>query len=102
MRAFVERANNNVDGDFLHLATALVPQWKVIIKSNWEACWRKLRAEMDLLKGEEDVTRARDMVDAPKLKRRPMCALHHTGREGILLDGAAPEQEEAEHFNLVL
>ena len=31
-------------------------------------CWRKLRAELDLLKGEEDV--ARDKVDAPKPKRR--------------------------------
>ena len=67
MRTFVERANNNVDGDFLHLATALDPQWKVI-KSSRERCWRKLSAEMDLLKGEEDL--ARDMVDAPKPKRR--------------------------------
>ena len=65
---FVERANNNVDGDVLHLATALVPQWKVIIKSGREGCRRKLRAEIDLLKGEEDV--ARDMVDAPKPERR--------------------------------
>ena len=46
---FVERANNNVDGDVLHLATALAPQWEVIIKSGGEGCWRKLRAEMDLL-----------------------------------------------------
>ena len=30
-------------------------------------CWRKLRAEMDLLKGEEDV---RDKNDAIKPKRR--------------------------------
>ena len=68
---FVERANNNVDGDFLHLATALDPQWKdlkVNNKSGREGCWRKLRAELDLLKGEEDV--ARDKVDAPKPKRR--------------------------------
>ena len=57
-----------MDGDFLHLATALVPQWKVIIKSGREGCRRKLRAEIDLLKGEEDV--ARDMVDAPKPERR--------------------------------
>ena len=27
-----------------------------------------------------------------------MCAWHqHTGREGVLVDGVAPEQEEAEH-----
>ena len=48
---FVERANNNVDGDFLHLATALDPQWKdlkVNNKSGREGCWRKLRAELDL------------------------------------------------------
>ena len=32
-----------------------------------EGCWRKLRAEMDLLKGEEDV---RDKNDAIKPKRR--------------------------------
>ena len=67
----VGRANNNVDGDFLHLATALDPQWKdlkVNNKSGSEGCWRKLRAEMDLLKGEEDV--ARDKVDAPNPKRR--------------------------------
>ena len=37
-------------------------------KSGREGCWRKLKAELDLLKGEEDV--ARDNVDAPKLKRR--------------------------------
>ena len=58
-------------GDFLFLKTALDPQWKelkVINKSDRESCWDKLRAEMDLLKGEEDV--ARDNVDAPKLKRR--------------------------------
>ena len=65
---FVERDNNNVDSDFLHLATALDPQWKDIKvnnKSGREGCWRKLRAE---LKGEEDV--ARDKADAPKPKRR--------------------------------
>ena len=68
---FIERANDNVDGDFLHLATALDPQWKdlkVNNKSGREGCWRKLRAELDLMKGEEDV--ARDKVDAPKPKRR--------------------------------
>ena len=68
---FLERANNNMDGDFLHLATALDPQWKdlkVNNKSGSEGCWRKLRAEMDLLKGEEDV--ARDKVDASNPKRR--------------------------------
>ena len=70
---FVERANNNVDGDFLHLATALDPQWKdlkVNNRSGREGCWRKLRAELDLLKGEEDV--ARDKVDALKPKRRSL------------------------------
>ena len=49
----------------------LDPQWKdlkVNNKSGIEWCWRKLRAEMDLLlKGEEDV---RDKVDAPKPNRR--------------------------------
>ena len=68
---FIERANDNVDGDFLHLATALDPQWKdlkVNNKCGREGCWRKLRAELDLQKGEEDV--ARDKVDAPKTKRR--------------------------------
>ena len=47
-----------MDGDFLHLATALDPQWKdlkVNNRNDREGCWRKLRAEMDLLKGEEDV-----------------------------------------------
>ena len=65
----VERANNNVVGDFLHLATALGTQWKdpkVNNKSSREGCWRKLRAELDLLKGEEDV--ARDKLDAPNGK----------------------------------
>ena len=64
-------ANNNVNSDFFHLATALEPQWKdlkVNNKCGREGCWRKLRAEIDLLKGEEDV--ARDMVDAPKPERR--------------------------------
>ena len=68
---FAERANTNVYGDFLFLATALDRHWKqpkVNNKSGREGCWRKLRAELDLLKGEEDV--ARDNVDAPKLKRR--------------------------------
>ena len=67
----VERANNNVVGDFLHLATGLNPQWKdpkVNNKSSREGCWCKQRAELDLVKGEEDV--ARDKVDAPKPKRR--------------------------------
>ena len=60
-----------MDNDFLHLATALDPQWKdlkVNNKCGREGCWRKLRAELVLLKGEEDV--ARDKVDAPKPKRR--------------------------------
>ena len=37
-------------------------------QERWEGCWRKLRAELDLLKGEDDV--ARHKVDAPKPKRR--------------------------------
>ena len=52
---FVERANNVVDNDFLHLATALDPQWKdlkVNNKCGREGCWRKLKAELDLLKGD--------------------------------------------------
>ena len=56
-----------MDGNFLHLATALDPQWedlKVNNKSGREGSWCKLRAEIDLLKGEEDV--ARDKVDAHK------------------------------------
>ena len=60
-----------MDGNFLHLATALDPQWKdlkVNNKSGMEGCLRKMRAALDLLKGEEGV--ARDKVDAPKLKRR--------------------------------
>ena len=68
---FLKTATNNVDGDFLHLATALDPQWKdlkVNNKCGREGCWRKLRAELDLQKREEDV--ARDKVDAPKPKRR--------------------------------
>ena len=55
----------------LWTATALDSQWrdlKVNNKCGREGCWRKLRAELDLLKGEEDV--ARDKVDAQKLKRR--------------------------------
>ena len=57
-----------MDGDFLHLATALDPQWKDLKESSMEGCLRKMRAEPDLLKGEEDV--ARDNVDAPKPKKR--------------------------------
>ena len=41
---------------------------KVNNKSAREGCWRKLRAELDLQKREEDI--ARDKVDAPKPKRR--------------------------------
>ena len=58
-----------MDGNFLHLATAIDPQWKglkVNNESGMEGCWCKLRAELDLLKGEEDV--ARDKVNAPKPK----------------------------------
>ena len=65
---FVERGNNNVDGNFLHLATALDPQCKDLKESSREGCLRKMRAALDLLKGEEDVVR--DKVDAPKPKRR--------------------------------
>ena len=52
----VEIANNNVDGNFPHLATALDPQWKYLKVNNKcgrEGCWRKLRAKLDLQKGEE-------------------------------------------------
>ena len=59
------------DGDFLHLATTLDPQWKALKvnnKGSMEGCWCKLRAELELLKGEEDV--AIDKVDAPWPKRR--------------------------------
>ena len=48
-----------MDGDFLHLATALGPLWKdlkVNNKSGREGCWRKLE-----LKGEEDF--ARNKID---------------------------------------
>ena len=68
---FLETAINNVDGDFLHLVTALDPQWedlKLNNKSGREGCLRKLRAKLDLLKGQEDVSR--DKVDVPKPKRR--------------------------------
>ena len=68
---FAERANTNVYGDFLYLATALDrhrKQPKVNNKSGREGCWRKLKAELDLLKGEEDV--AREKVVAPTPKRR--------------------------------
>ena len=60
-----------MDGDFLHLATALDPQWKdlkVNNKCGREGCWRKLRAELDMQKREVDV--ARDKADAPRPKRR--------------------------------
>ena len=57
-----------MDGDFLHLATALDPQWKDLKESSREGCLRKMRAALDLLKGEEGV--ARDRVDAPKPKKR--------------------------------
>ena len=57
-----------MDGNFLHLATALDPQWKDLKKSSREGCLRKMRAALDLLKREEDV--ARDKVDAPKPKRK--------------------------------
>ena len=56
-----------MDGDFLHLATALDPQWKDLKESSREGCLRKMRAALDLLKGEEGV--ARDKVDAPKPKK---------------------------------
>ena len=68
LKDFVERANNNIDGNFLDLATALNPQWKDLKESSREGCLRKMRAALDLLKGEEGV--ARDKVDAPKPKKR--------------------------------
>ena len=60
-----------MDGDFLHLVTALDLQWedlKLNKKSGREGCLRKLRSKLDLLKGQEDVSR--DTVDVPKPKRR--------------------------------
>ena len=65
---FVGRADNVVDNKFLHLATALDPQWKDLKESSREGCLRKMRAALDLLKGEEGF--ARDKVDAPKPKKR--------------------------------
>ena len=65
---FVERGNKNVNGDFGHLATALDPQWKELKERSREGCLRKMRAALDLLKGEEGV--ARDNVDAPKPKKK--------------------------------
>ena len=53
-----------MDGDFLHLVTALDPQWKDLKESSREGCLRKMRAALDLLKGEEGV--AGDKVDVPK------------------------------------
>ena len=47
---------------------AILEDLKVNNKSGREGCWCKLRAELDLLKGVEDV--ARDKVDAPKPKKR--------------------------------
>ena len=55
-------------GDFLHLTTALDPQWKDLKESSREGCLRKMRAALDLLKGEEGV--ARDKVDASNPKKR--------------------------------
>ena len=58
-----------MDGDFLHLATALDPQCTAVERPQGEqqGCLRKMRAALDLLKGEEGV--ARDKVDAPKPKK---------------------------------
>ena len=95
LEAFVARANNNVDGDFLQLATALDPQWKdlkVNNKSGREGCWRKLRAELDLQKGEEDV--ARDKADAQKPKR--LLDINETDDES---DGET-ESKMDEHLHL--
>ena len=66
MRTFVERANNNVDGDFLHLVTALDPQWKDLEESSREGCLCKMRAALDLLKGEEGFARTRLMLQSQK------------------------------------
>ena len=45
----------------------LDPKWKDLKESSREGCLRKMRAALDLLKGEEGV--ARDKVDAPKPKK---------------------------------
>ena len=57
-----------MDGDFLHLATALDPQWKAGRGQVGVLVQAESQDGLDLLKGEEDV--ARDKVDAPKPKRR--------------------------------
>ena len=46
----------------------LDPKWKDLKESSREGCLRKMRAALDLLKGEEGV--AREKVDAPKPKKR--------------------------------
>ena len=65
---FVDRPNNNMDGDFLHLATALDPQWKAGRGQVGVLVQAESQDGLDLLKGEKDV--ARDKVGAPKPKRR--------------------------------
>ena len=64
----VDRPNNNMDGDFLQLATALDPQWKAGRGRVGVLVQAESQDGLDLLKGEEDV--ARDKVDAPKPKKR--------------------------------
>ena len=40
------------------------------------------------------------VLDAGKAARKYLCAWHqHTGREGVLVHGVAPEQEEAEQVS---
>ena len=64
----VDRPKNNMDGDFLHLATALDPQWKAGRGQVGVLVQAESQDGLDLLKGEEGV--ARDKVDAPKPKKK--------------------------------
>ena len=57
-----------MDNDFLHLATALDPQWKdlkVNNKCSRKGCWRKLRAKLDMQKREVDVARDTEHLHLP-------------------------------------
>ena len=69
---FVERANNNVDSDFLHLVTALDPQWEDLKLNNKSdrggGAHAQAESQAGLAEGQEDVSR--DKVDVPKPKRR--------------------------------
>ena len=55
-----------MDGDFLHLATALDPQWKDLKESSREGYLRKMRAALDLLKGRRVLPETRLMLQIQK------------------------------------